>query len=141
MHMMEKYSLRIQHLGPKWSGIIILEVFWVRFSNPDTDLTMQLSVNKDAAGRDHPAAPQTLAHLKSGESGVLDRLDLPEDIARRLMELGFLPGHTVVPARSAPGGEPRVYQVDGSEVALRRETALRLILRPPSKDPCKALEP
>jgi ferrous iron transport protein A len=102
---------------------------------------MQLSVNKDAAGRDLPAAPQTLAHLKSGESGILDRLDLPEDVARRLMELGFLPGHTVVPARSAPGGEPRVYQVDGSEVALRRETALKLILRPPSKDPCKAPEP
>ena len=68
-----------------------------------TDAMMQLSVNKEAAGRDHPAAPQTLAHLKSGESGILDRLDLPEDVARRLMELGFLPGHTVVPARSAPG--------------------------------------
>ena len=65
-----------------------------------------------------------------GEAGVLDRLDLPDDIARRLMELGFLPGHIIVPARSAPGGEPRVYRVDGSEVALRRETASHLILRP-----------
>jgi Fe2+ transport system protein FeoA len=45
------------------------------------------------------------------------------------MEMGFLPGHTVVPARSAPGGDPRVYQVDGSEIALRRETARHLILR------------
>jgi len=53
------------------------------------------------------------------------------------MELGFLPGHTIVPARSAPGGNPRVYRVDGSEVALRRETASRLILRP-SKGPQKA---
>jgi ferrous iron transport protein A len=57
------------------------------------------------------------------------------------MELGFLPGHTVVPARSAPGGEPRVYRVDGSEVALRRETASRLFLRAPSKKPCQAIEP
>jgi Fe2+ transport system protein FeoA len=57
------------------------------------------------------------------------------------MELGFLPGHTVVPARSAPGGEPRVYRVDGSEVALRRETASRLILRPPLKAPGKSLKP
>ena len=81
--------------------------------------------------------PQSLPDtgpLEAGESGILDRLDLPEDVARRLMELGFLPGHIVVPARSAPGGEPRVYRVDGSEVALRRETASRLILRPPSKD-------
>jgi ferrous iron transport protein A len=102
---------------------------------------MQLSVKTDADGGNNAVAPRTLAHLKQGESGTLDRLDLPEDVARRLMELGFLPGHTVVPARSAPGGEPRVYRVDGSEVALRRETAARLILRPPSKNPCKASEP
>lgn len=68
----------------------------------------------------------TLDRLRPGDQAILERLDLPEDVARRLMELGFLPGHTVVPARSAPGGEPRVYRVDGSEVALRRETAARL---------------
>ena len=107
----------------------------------ETDSTMQLSVNRHANGRNAPVAPQTLAQLKEGESGTLDRLDLPEDVARRLMELGFLPGHTVVPARSAPGGEPRVYRVDGSEVALRRETASRLFLRAPSKKPCQAIEP
>ena len=77
--------------------------------------------------------PKLSPSCRRGESGVLDRLDLPEDIARRLMELGFLPGHVIVPARSAPGGEPRVYRVDGSEVALRRETASRLILRSTSK--------
>src|SRR5580692_456272 len=102
---------------------------------------LQLSVNNESqAARNPPFAPQTLAQLPRGESGVLDRLDLPEDVARRLMELGFLPGHTVIPARSAPGGEPRIYRVDGSEVALRRETALHLILRPPPNDPCKAKE-
>ena len=93
---------------------------------------MQLSVNSAVNGRKAPVSPQTLAQLREGESGTLDRLELPEDVARRLMELGFLPGHVVVPARSAPGGEPRVYQVDGSEVALRRETAKRLFLRPPA---------
>jgi len=98
----------------------------------NTGSTMQLSVNNATNGRKAPISPQTLAQLREGESGTLDRLELPEDVARRLMELGFLPGHEVVPARSAPGGEPRVYQVDGSEVALRRETAKRLILRPPA---------
>lgn len=92
---------------------------------------MQMSVNKEPWDLPlPPAAPKTLAQLKEGESGIIDRLDLPDDVARRLMELGFLPGHVVVPARSAPGGEPRVYRVDGSEVALRRETASHLILRP-----------
>lgn len=90
---------------------------------------LQSNVNSELA-----VAPftRTLAQLSEGEAGVLDRLDLPDDIARRLMELGFLPGHIIVPARSAPGGEPRVYRVDGSEVALRRETAAHLILRPPN---------
>jgi len=45
------------------------------------------------------------------------------------MELGFLPGARVRAVRSAPGGDPRVFHVDGAEVALRRETASRLILR------------
>ena len=74
-------------------------------------------------------AARNLTELKRGESGVLARLDLPEDDARRLMELGFLPGHIITPAHSAPGGDPRVFRVDGSEVALRKETAVRLILR------------
>ena len=108
----------------------------------DTDSMMQMSVNREFDGAMiPPPSARTLAELKEGESGIIDRLELPEDVARRLMELGFLPGHTVVPARSAPGGEPRVYRVDGSEVALRRETASRLILRAPSKAAAKALKP
>jgi Fe2+ transport system protein FeoA len=91
---------------------------------------LQMSVNSGADAAPKGAFARTLAQLPEGEAGVLDRLDLPDDIARRLMELGFLPGHIIVPARSAPGGEPRVYRVDGSEVALRRETASHLILRP-----------
>jgi ferrous iron transport protein A len=103
---------------------------------------MQMSVNRESGGVKNPTpAHRTLAQLKAGEPGIIDHLDLPEDVARRLMELGFLPGHVVVPARSAPGGEPRVYRVDGSEVALRRETAHRLILRAPSKSAGKAVKP
>jgi Fe2+ transport system protein FeoA len=75
------------------------------------------------------AGVRNVTALKRGESAVLDHIDLPEEEARRLMELGFLPGHTITPAHSAPGGDPRVFQVDGSEIALRWETAVRLILR------------
>ena len=51
----------------------------------------------------------------------------PTDDARRLMELGFVPGMSRITAgRSAPGGDPQVFQVDGSEIALRRETARRI---------------
>jgi ferrous iron transport protein A len=74
---------------------------------------------------------RTLAELREGETGTLEALELPEDIALRLMELGFLPGTTVVVGRSAPGGDPRVYKVDGSEIALREETTRHLLLKPP----------
>ncbi|MBI1898736.1 MAG: ferrous iron transport protein A [Acidobacteria bacterium] len=74
--------------------------------------------------------PRQLAELQEGERAVLERLELPEDVARRLMEMGFVPGNTMTAARSAPGGDPRVFRVDGSEIALRHETAVHLILRP-----------
>ena len=94
---------------------------------------MQLSFkNETSAGRRskrQSSRPKTLLELEPGRPGVLDRLDVPTDIATRLMELGFLPGHVIVPAMSAPGGDPRVFRVDGSEVALRRDTAARLLVR------------
>ena len=85
---------------------------------------VQLSFNR---------SPRSLTDLREGEHGVLDHLELPEDMSRRLMELGFLPGSRVTAAGSAPGGDPRVYRVDGSEVALRQETATHLVLRKPPK--------
>jgi ferrous iron transport protein A len=65
----------------------------------------------------------SLVDLRKGDAAVLDHIDLPGDEARRLMELGFLPGSRITAGLSAPGGDPRVFQVDGSEIALRRETA------------------
>jgi ferrous iron transport protein A len=85
---------------------------------------MQLSVKKPAA-----RTRRSLGDLSPGEEGVLDQLDLPKDVARRLMELGFLPGQRITRAMAAPGGDPMVYRVDGSEIALRKETASRLHLR------------
>ena len=71
-----------------------------------------------------------LADLAENESALLDRIDLPDDLAHRLMEIGFVPGNAVSAARCAPGGDPRVFRVDGSEIALRRETAKHIILKP-----------
>ena len=89
---------------------------------------MQLTVKR--ARRHSPSAMlRKLADLREGEAGVIERIELPEDLATRLMELGFLPGSSVTAARSAPGGDPRVFRVDGSEVALRKDTASHLILK------------
>ncbi|HUP04300.1 MAG TPA: FeoA family protein [Bryobacteraceae bacterium] len=89
---------------------------------------LQLSGNKDSQ-----EVEGTLVDLRRGDAAILDRIDLPGDEARRLMELGFLPGARITAGFSAPGGDPRVFQVDGSEIALRRETARRLRTRPINK--------
>ena len=93
---------------------------------------LQLSVKSERRGKAPTAT--SLSELRRGEHGLLDRLDLPDDQALRLMELGFLPGARVVAAHSAPGGDPRVYRVDGSEFALRRETASCVKLRTAPRD-------
>jgi ferrous iron transport protein A len=80
---------------------------------------MQLSSNN---GR-------TLADLRRDEEGIIAGFELPESVTRRLMELGFLPDGAVRAGRTAPGGDPRVFEVDGSEIALRRETARRIRIR------------
>jgi len=74
--------------------------------------------------------PSSLVELGEGQGGILESIELPADARHRLMELGFLPGSLVTAAGSAPGGDPRVFRVDGSEVALRVETAAMLKLRP-----------
>jgi Fe2+ transport system protein FeoA len=94
------------------------------FGLPHTQSMLQLSGN---SGREAPLG--SLLDLRKGDSAVLDHIELPVDDARRLMELGFLPGTRVVAGNSAPGGDPRVFQVDGSEIALRRETARNLKVR------------
>jgi ferrous iron transport protein A len=92
---------------------------------------MQLSGNKEAQEvlTGSGSFPATLVDLRRGDAAILDRIDLPGEDARRLMELGFVPGATVTAGLSAPGGDPRVFQVDGSEIALRRETAQLLKVR------------
>ncbi len=73
---------------------------------------------------------RALSQLKDGETAIVHSLDVPDDVRVRLMEMGFLPRCPVTALRSAPGGDPRVFRVDGTEVALRRETARRISVAP-----------
>ena len=48
-----------------------------------------------------------------------------------LWRVGFIPGTTIVAGKTAPGGDPQVFRVDGGEIALRRETSRNLLLKLP----------
>lgn len=58
----------------------------------------------------------------------LVRIDLPAEQAEPLLERGVLPGCRICPVRSSPSGDP-IVSVDGSLLALRRETAACLCVR------------
>src|SRR5438105_7390706 len=85
----------------------------------DTWFDMQANVKKVRHAKHNPEATN-LMELKHGESGILDRLDLPEDDARRLRGRRCVAQAAVTPGHSAPGVARRVTREGGSAVELRR---------------------
>jgi len=71
-----------------------------------------------------------LSELKVGESAVVSKLNLPAQVQYHLMHMGIMPEASILALRRAPAGDPTVYAVDGMEIALRRETAQSIVMRP-----------
>jgi ferrous iron transport protein A len=64
----------------------------------------------------------TLAQLKKGEKAVVE--DLNTDLVPlKLIEMGCLPGNTIELLQLAPFKDPLFLNVNGAQVAIRRETA------------------
>jgi ferrous iron transport protein A len=74
-----------------------------------------------------------LSELKVGQTAVVSKLNLPAAVQHHLMHMGIMPEATILALRRAPAGDPTVYAVDGIEVALRRETAESIVMRPTAK--------
>jgi Fe2+ transport system protein FeoA len=70
-----------------------------------------------------------LSDAKVGNTGVVESIDLPDEVSNYLAHLGFLPGTSVEVLRRAPAGDPTVYRIDGVEVGLRNETAQHIYLK------------
>jgi ferrous iron transport protein A len=71
--------------------------------------------------KQRPRSTSALADLEVGQRAIVQDLELDHPIAEHLMNLGFVPGLEVSVERAGPGGDPRVYRVEGTEVAIRRE--------------------
>lgn len=64
----------------------------------------------------------TIADLKKGESGII--IDSSnEDIPLKLLEMGCLPGNSVRMLQLAPFSDPMYLNINGSHLAIRRDTA------------------
>jgi Fe2+ transport system protein FeoA len=68
--------------------------------------------------------PIPLSELGVGRCGRIDAVGGPSArIARRLLDLGFVPGSEVRVLRRAPLGDPVEYEVRGSRICLRHSEA------------------
>lgn len=77
----------------------------------------------------HPADDALhLGQIPLRQTVELVSIDLPADEIEPLLERGILPGCELCPVRHSPSGDP-ILLVDGSLIALRRETAACLCVR------------
>jgi Fe2+ transport system protein FeoA len=77
----------------------------------------------------HPR--RSLAALPLGVQGTVRHLHSPRAIARRLMELGLVPGTRVSITRVAPLGDPLELRVRNYALSIRRAEALAIEIDEP----------
>lgn len=71
----------------------------------------------------------TIASLNRGERGIIK--DFPIDtVPLKLLEMGCLPGMEVELVQTAPFNDPLYININGSHLAIRRETALQIQIDP-----------
>jgi Fe2+ transport system protein FeoA len=86
-----------------------------------------------SGGRSGPGtdpAERPLDRLAPGDSGVIVRLTGDPATARRLMELGLVPGSEVQVVRRAPLGDPIEYRIRDVHLSLRRVEAANVHVAP-----------
>ena len=67
----------------------------------------------------------TVANLKLGQKGTI--VDISnQQIPIKLFEMGCLPGNTVEMIQYAPFQDPLYININGSFIAIRKETALQI---------------
>jgi ferrous iron transport protein A len=72
----------------------------------------------------------TLDTLTVGQRGTIVALDGADAPARRVLEMGLLPGEPVELIGRAPLGDPLAIFVRGSRLAVRRADARRIQIQP-----------
>ncbi|MCG6568497.1 FeoA family protein [Tessaracoccus sp. Y36] len=70
----------------------------------------------------------TLDSIPLGEVRTVVGFDDDDVVVRRLFDLGFTPGESVVRLRQAPLGGPLMFRVGGVEIVLRRAQASRILV-------------
>ncbi|PZW44046.1 ferrous iron transport protein A [Mesonia algae] len=67
----------------------------------------------------------TIADLKRGQRGIIKEFT-DDTIPLKLLEMGCLPGNDVELVQIAPFKDPLYLNINGSHLAIRKETALKV---------------
>ena len=70
-----------------------------------------------------------LADLQPGQGAEIVSIDCDRPMARRLMEMGLLPGTHVRVVRVAPLGDPLELRLRDYSLSVRRSEAARITVR------------
>jgi len=81
-------------------------------------------------GKHEKTSVVTLRDLKEGDRAKIESVLGQGAFKHRLLEMGFMPGTTVVVKKYAPLRDPIEIVVKGYHVSLRREEAQKVIVRP-----------
>jgi Fe2+ transport system protein FeoA len=71
-----------------------------------------------------------LSDLAIGQSALIGKLHCARPMARRLLEMGLLPGTRVTLVRIAPLGDPLELRLRGYALSIRRADAQAIDLQP-----------
>lgn len=69
----------------------------------------------------------TLADLKRGQQAIITDVS-SANIPLKLLEMGCLPGNSVELVQVAPFSDPMYLNVNGSHLAIRKETAIHILI-------------
>jgi len=67
----------------------------------------------------------TIADLKRGQRGIIKIFE-NDNVPLKLLEMGCLPGNEVELVQIAPFKDPLYLNINGSHLAIRRDTAMQV---------------
>jgi ferrous iron transport protein A len=69
----------------------------------------------------------TLADIKRGQLGIITDVSSMH-IPLKLLEMGCLPGNSVELLQVAPFSDPMYLNINGTHLAIRKETAIHILI-------------
>lgn len=70
----------------------------------------------------------SINNLQVGDKAIITKLDVKEDIKRRLLDIGLIEGTQIECALKSPMGNPIAYLIRGALIAIRKEDSKNILV-------------